>query len=85
MSHVIIRVMQEKLISFLSIIEPIHLWLVFVGVLVYTILISAVLIYHWHQFSTQNKIVRLASGLYLTVTAILIFALAFIITIIENL
>lgn len=62
---------------FLEAITPQHLWLIFFMALLYTAIMSWVLIYHWRVFGTNNKTFKLIKGLYITVTLFIVLSLIF--------
>lgn len=60
-------------------IEPVHMWVLFLLVLLFFIIISIMLIFHWTYYGVNENPRVFAKGLYFTIAVILLFlALIFI-------
>ncbi|MFW5853036.1 MAG: hypothetical protein ACOCU8_00155 [Patescibacteria group bacterium] len=56
-----------------------YLWLAWLGIFIFTLIISVIFVYHWRQFGMKNNIVRLAELIYLIVTGLLLILSAIMI------
>lgn len=64
--------MLKEFSSFLSLITPTHLGIVFGIVIIYTATMSWILLYHWQEYGTGGKAIIWAEITYLAVTGILL-------------
>ena len=58
--------------TFISLVEPSHLWALFGVALIYAATMSWIFIYHWREFGTGTAVIFFAEAVYCLVT-ILIF------------
>ncbi|OHA58108.1 MAG: hypothetical protein A2571_03660 [Candidatus Vogelbacteria bacterium RIFOXYD1_FULL_44_32] len=76
--------MLETIFTYVSLARPIHLWLVFVIIIIYAGIMSVILIYHWQTFAPNNEAAKLAETVFGVVTGIILVCLAVVITIFSS-
>ncbi len=76
--------MLENIESFVSLIRPFHLWLIFALTLIYAIPFSFMLIFHWKNYGTNSRTIILAETIYLLVIGFLLVAITITISLFSS-